>query len=35
LVLATHPAAHAEMMYQPLKRGNSHGARVEVKEKGE
>jgi len=31
----THPAAHAEMMYQPLKRGNSPGAKVEVKEKAE
>ena len=29
----THPAAHAEMMYQSLKRGNSPGARVEVREK--
>lgn len=31
----THPAAHAEMMYQPLKRGNSPGAKVEVKDKPE
>ena len=31
----THPAAHAEMMYQPLKRGNSPGARVEVSERSE
>jgi hypothetical protein len=31
----THPAAHAEMMYQPLKKGNSPGARVEVKDKAE
>ncbi len=27
----THPAAHAEMMYQPLKCGNSPGTRIEVK----
>ncbi len=31
----THPAAHAEMMYQPLKRGNSAGAKVVVTEKTE
>jgi uncharacterized protein YfaS (alpha-2-macroglobulin family) len=31
----THPAARAEMMYQPQKRGNSPGLRIEVKEKAE
>ena len=29
----THPAAHAEMMYQPQKRGNSPGAKVEVQDR--